>query len=52
MADTQERKWVESECLAVPRVGLDMIVKFQDDPLLNRFQSECTLLFNIGCSIS
>ena len=45
MANMQERECGGSEWLAVPRVGLDIIVKFQDDSLLNRSQGECTLLF-------
>ena len=48
MADVQQRNCVESEWLAVSLVGLDMIVKFQDDPLLNRSQSVCTSLVNKG----
>lgn len=32
----KENKCVESKYLTVPHIGLNMIVKFQDDPLLSR----------------
>ena len=40
MAYMQERKTVGSEWLAVPRVGLDITVKCQDEPLLSRSQRD------------
>ena len=52
MADMQERRTVGSEWLAVSRVGLDIIVKCQADPLLTRSQDDVDhCYFNIGVFI-